>query len=157
MAKVSEKSDRKIIALNKKARFNYELLENYEAGLVLTGNEIKAIRQGNITLNEAYVRVQDGELWLVGAHITEYSHSSERDYNPTRKRKLLMKRTEINRLQGRVDQKGLTIVPVSIYLKDGYAKLEVALAKGKDAPDKRKTLIEREQKRTMERLTKRVR
>jgi SsrA-binding protein len=157
MAQDSKKSERKIIALNKKARFNYEILETYEAGLVLTGNEIKAIRQAKITLNEAYVRAQDGELWLVGAHITEYSHSSERDYNPTRKRKLLMKRAEINRLKGRVEQKGLTIVPVSIYLKNGYAKLEVALARGKDAPDKRKTLIEREQKRTMERLTKRVR
>lgn len=145
----------KIVAKNKKARFNYEILEKFEAGLVLSGNEIKSIRLGKINLSESYVNPKKGELWLENAYINEYSHSSEKFYNPTRSRKLLMHRQEINKLTGRVEKKGLTIVTLSIYLKKGKAKLEVALARGKNAPDKRKTSKERELKREAERAMKR--
>lgn len=145
----------KVISVNKKARHDYEILETFEAGLVLTGSEIKSIRAGKVNLREAYVRPQAAELWLIGAHISEYSHSSEREYNPTRSRKLLMHTREILRLQGRVEMKGHTIVPLKIYLKRGFAKLEVALARGKHAPDKRAAIKEREQKLEAERALKR--
>lgn len=151
----SKKPAIKIIALNKKAKFNYEILEKFEAGIVLSGNEIKSIRLGKINLSESYISPKNGELWLENAYINEYSHSSEKHYSPTRKRKLLMHRQEINKLTGRVEKKGLTIVPLSIYLKKGMAKLEVALARGKNAPDKRKTIKERELKREAERAMKR--
>ena len=120
----------KVIVNNKKARFNYHFIETYEAGIVLTGAEIKSIRAGHITLNEAYVRVDQGELYLIGSHINEYSHNSSPNYNPTRSRKLLMHRTEIKKLNGQINEKGYTIVPTHLYLKKGRAKLGVALAKG---------------------------
>lgn len=152
--KQAAESGVKVLIVNKKARFNYHLLETFEAGIVLTGNEIKAVRAGQINLSEAYIRPDAGELFLIGAHITEYSHSSEKSYNPTRTRKLLMHKKEIMKLQGRVNEKGLTVVPVKIYLKRGRAKLEIALAKGKDAPDKRQTIKEREHKKQAERAIK---
>lgn len=145
---------KKIIHLNKKARFNYEILEKFEAGIVLTGAEIKSIRQGKISLGEAYIRPFNGELFLINAHIAEYSHSAQTKYDPQRQRKLLMHKQEINKLQGRVEQKGLTIVPVQVYLKNGRAKIEIALARGKDAPDKRRTIQERELKREAQRALK---
>lgn len=144
----------KVITVNRKAGFQYHLLEKFEAGIVLNGDEIKSIREGGASLGEAYIRPYGGELWLLGAHIAEYSHSSRTDYDPVRRRKLLMHRHEIEKLQGRVEQKGLTIVPVRLYLKRGKAKLELALAKGKDNPDKRKSIQDRQKKREAERAMK---
>lgn len=147
----------KVIADNKKARFNYHLEEKFEVGIVLLGCEVKSIKNNQINLAESYVRVDSGEMFLVGAHIPEYSHSSAHDYKPTRPRKLLMQKRQIMKLQGKVQQKGLTLVPVKIYLKHGLIKLEIALAKGKDSPDKRKTVQERDLKRRAERAMKNVR
>ncbi len=144
----------KVIAQNKKARFEYHFIETFEVGIVLTGDEIKSIRASQITLTEAYVRAIEGELFLIGSHIAPYSHSSAREYNPTRSRKLLMQKKQIIKLQVQVTQKGLTIVPVQIYLKKSLAKLTIALAKGKDAPDKRRTVQDRELKKRAERAVK---
>ncbi|MCL4128812.1 UNVERIFIED_CONTAM: hypothetical protein GTU68_063676 [Idotea baltica] len=154
MSASKPKKTNNTLAYNKKAKFSYELYERFEAGLVLTGNEIKSIRLGKINLAESFIKVQKGELWLANAHVNEYSHSSEKQYNPTRPRKLLMHKAQINKLQGTVDKKGLTIVAISVYLKKGRAKLEIALAKGKNAPDKRKTTKDRELKKQAERAMK---
>lgn len=148
-------SDIRVVTVNKKARFSFHILEVFEAGIVLTGNEIKSVRLGQINLREAYVRPQNGELFLVGANIKEYAFSSAWDYDPVRTRKLLMHKSEINRLRGRVEAKGNTIVPLEVYLKKGRAKLKIGLAKGKDAPDKRKTILDREKKIEAERAMKR--
>lgn len=150
----AEPSNIKIIAVNKKARFNYNLLERFEAGIVLSGAEIKSIRAGHISLVESYVRPHDGELFLLNANITEYSHSSDSNYEPQRKRKLLMHKQEIKKLTGRVEAQGCTIVPVKLYLKKGRAKLEIALAKGKAGPDKRHAIKDRELKVEAERAMK---
>ena len=136
----------KIICVNKKARFNYHILEKFEAGLVLTGPEIKSIRKGEVNIEQSYITPHNGELFLVGAHIKPYQFSADPDYDPIRRRKLLMHKHEINKLAARVEQKGLTIVPLQLHFRRGYAKLEIALAKGKDAPDKRRTIKEREGK-----------
>ena len=144
-----------VIANNKRARFDYEIIENFEAGLVLTGSEIKSIRLGGISINEAYVRPKNDELWLLGCHIKEYAFSQDSGYDPIKPRKLLMHKREINKLRGRVEQKGLTIVPLQVYLKRGRAKLEIGLARGKNAPDKRHSLMDRERKRDAERAMKR--
>lgn len=144
----------KIISENRKARFNYHILETFEAGIVLTGAEIKSIRQGHITLAESYVRPEGEEIFLVNAHIDPYAFNSEKDYDPVRKRKLLLKRHEIDKLRGRVEAKGLTLVALKIYLKRGRAKIEIALAKGKNAPDKRNTIRERQSNREVARAIK---
>ena len=155
MGKKKKKTASNVLCENRKARFNYHLLEKFEAGIVLTGAEIKSIRNGGMSLAESYVRVDNGELFLVGAHIAPYAHMDQKDYNPTRKRKLLMNKYEIEKIRGKVDQKGMTIAAVKVYLKRGFAKLEIALAKGKDAPDKRQTIKEREAKKEAERAMKR--
>ncbi len=141
----------KIVATNRKARFQYFLLETYEAGIVLRGSEIKSIRAGQISLNEAYVRVEDGEVWLVDAHIAPYKQASHFNHEPRRRRKLLLTRKEIARLTRLVQEKGVTIVPTKVYLKDGLAKVEIAVAKGKKKYDKRAAIAERDAKREMER------
>lgn len=147
-------SGEKLIIQNKKARFDYHILETFEAGLVLTGAEIKSVRMGEISIAESYIRPEKGEIFLLAAHIKPYSFNADKDYDPTRKRKLLMHKHEIEKLKGRVEQKGLTIVPLRMYLKRGRAKLEIALAKGKDAPDKRQSVKERESKRELARALK---
>jgi SsrA-binding protein len=149
-----EATGKKIMVVNRKARFDYHIVEVFEAGLVLTGQEIKSIRAGGASLAESYIRPKHSELFLVGCHIQLYSHSGLREYDPVRDRKLLMHRSEIDKLRGKVESKGFTLVPLSLYLKDGYAKLEVALAKGKAAPDKRDATKEREAQRDMARAIK---
>lgn len=145
----------KIISENRKARFHYELLEKFEAGMVLTGAEIKAIRESGISLQESFIRPAQGELLLLNAHIKPYTHAAgDKEYNPTRTRKLLMHKKEILLLQGKVEQKGLTIIPIKVYLKKGKAKLELALARGKAGPDKRSDIKERETKRELARAMK---
>lgn len=144
-------SGKKILVVNKKARFDYHIIEVFEAGIMLTGAEIKSVRLGKVSLSESYVRPQNDSLYLIGANITQYSHDPSKTYDPVRARKLLLHKQQIDKLRGRVEVKGLTIVPLQIYLKRGYAKLEIALAKGKDAPDKRQSVKERESKRELAR------
>jgi SsrA-binding protein len=141
----------KIITENRKARFDYHILESFEAGLVLTGAEIKSIRTGEITVNEAYVRPQGSELFLLNAYIKPYAHSGDKEYDPRRPRKLLLHRKEIAKLTRELETKGTTIVPLRIYLKGGRAKIEIALGKGKAAPDKRQDIKKREADREVAR------
>lgn len=159
MKKSPDQEGRKVVCVNRKARFDYHILETFEAGIVLTGPEIKSIRQGGISLAESYVSPYGDELFLLGAHIKPYSFSAQADYDPVRKRKLLLNRHEIEVLRTRVERKGLTIVPLQLHLKRGRAKLEIALAKGKAAPDKRDTIkrreADREARRAMSEKTKR--
>lgn len=136
-----------VITTNKKASHDYEILERYEAGIVLTGTEVKSIRAGRINLKDSYARVIEGELWLEGCHISPYSHGNLNNHEPERRRKLLLHRREIARLIGATTREGLTLVPLRVYLKRGKVKVELGLAKGKKAHDKRETL----RRRTIER------
>jgi SsrA-binding protein len=144
----------KLIVDNRKARFDYELLERVEAGLVLTGTEVKSLRDGRATLGQAYADIRDGEAWLHGAEIAVYDQGNRANHDPTRTRKLLLHRREIDRLYGQVREKGLTLVPTRLYFKEGRVKIEIALARGKDTIDKRRTLADRDAKRQMERAMK---
>ncbi|GAB4535316.1 MAG: SsrA-binding protein SmpB [Anaerolineales bacterium] len=145
----------KVVATNRKARFEYFLLETFEAGMVLQGSEIKSIRAGQISLNEAYVRIEDDEVWLVESHIAPYGQASYFNHDPKRRRKLLLNRKEIAHMARAVQEKGITIVPTQVYLKDGRAKIEIALAKGKKTYDKRAAIAERDAQREMERHSRR--
>lgn len=142
---------KKIIAQNRKAKFEYELLALFEAGLVLQGTEIKAIRNHQVNLQRSYVQVSHGELWLMEAHITEYVHANRDNHDPVRPRKLLLHRREMFRIMDQLQQKGLTCVPTMLYLKDGRAKVEIALARGKKLHDKRDSVSKRESDRQVER------
>jgi len=142
---------KKIVAQNKRANFEYELLTKYEAGLALLGTEIKSIRNNQVSLQRSYIQARDGELWLVEAHIAEYKHGNRENHDPVRPRKLLLKRREINHILDSLQQKGLTCVPTMLYLKDGRAKVEIALARGKKLHDKRDSLSKRDTERQVER------
>lgn len=133
-----------LIADNRKAGFDYHILETFEAGVVLLGTEIKSMREAGISLRESFCRVKDGEIYLWNAHIAPYSHRGSADHDATRTRKLLLKRQEINKLIGRTVEKGLTLVPLRVYLKRGRAKVAIALARGKNVRDKRETIKRRE-------------
>lgn len=141
----------KLIADNRRARHDYELLDRVEAGLQLTGTEVKALRDGRIQLGQAYAEIRAGEAWLVGASIAEYAQGNIANHVPDRDRKLLLHRGEIDSLYGKVREKGLTLVPTRMYFKDGRVKLELALARGKDRGDKRRALAERDARRQVER------
>lgn len=141
----------KIVAKNKKARFEYHLLDFYEAGLVLTGTEIKSVRAHQVSLQRSFVQPKNGELWLMEAHIAEYKHGNRENHDPTRPRKLLLHRREINKILDELAQKGVTLVPTQMYLKNGRAKIEVALARGKKLYDKRADMAKRDAKRQVER------
>ncbi|HSG45143.1 MAG TPA: SsrA-binding protein SmpB [Anaerolineales bacterium] len=144
--------DIKVVATNRKASFEYFLLEKFEAGLSLQGSEIKSIRAGQVSIKEAYVDVQDGkEAWLVEAHIAPYAQANQFNHEPRRKRKLLLHKKEIKELWNNVRIKGMTIVPLRVYLKNGRAKIEIALAKGKKAYDKRASIAKRDAQRSTER------
>jgi SsrA-binding protein len=144
----------KLIAENRRARHDYHLLERFEAGLVLTGTEVKSLREGQANLRRAYGDVRDGELWLVGAHISTYEQGSMGQHDPDRDRKLLLHRREIDSLIGKVQEKGLTIVPTRLYFKNGRAKVELAVARGKEVRDKRRDIAKREADRQIERALK---
>jgi SsrA-binding protein len=144
----------KIIATNRKAKFEYFLLEHYEAGIALKGSEIKSIRAGQISITEAYVQVNGSNAWLVNANISPYDPASRENHDPIRNRRLLLNRREINEIVEGIQKKGLTVIPVEIYLKDGLAKLNIALAKGKKLYDKRNTIAEREIQREIKRTSK---
>jgi SsrA-binding protein len=145
----------KVIATNRKAFHNYHVGDSVEAGVELTGSEIKSVRIGRVNLGDAYVRPENGELWLLNAHIARYDASSYLNHEPTRPRKLLLHRKEINTLSGKVAEKGLTLVPVRLYIKGHLAKVEIALAKGKKLYDKRESISRRELDRELDRTTKR--
>ncbi|HZQ64864.1 MAG TPA: SsrA-binding protein SmpB [Gaiellaceae bacterium] len=144
----------KLIAENRRARHDYHLLERFEAGLVLTGTEVKSLRNGGANLQRAYADVRGSEVWLVGSHIAPYEQASVGSHDPDRDRKLLLHRGEIASLIGKVREKGLTLVPTRLYFSDGRAKVELALARGKEQRDKRSDLAKREADRQIERALK---
>jgi SsrA-binding protein len=144
----------KIVATNRKARFEYEIHDTVEAGLVLVGTEIKSIRAGQVSLDEGFVLFEGSEAWLVNVHIAAYEPAGRQGHEPRRKRKLLLHRREILRLHSRVQEKGYTLVPTRLYLKEGRAKLEIALAKGKKLYDKREAIAKRDTARQIERALK---
>ena len=144
----------KLIAENRRARHEYHLLERYEAGLVLTGTEVKSLRDGKAILQRAFGDLREGELYLVGAHIPEYTQGNVQNHDPDRDRKLLLHRRELDQLVGKVQEKGLTLVPTRLYWKDGRAKVELALARGKDLRDKRRDIADRDARRQIERALK---
>ena len=142
---------KKLIAQNKKGRHDYFIDEVFEAGLVLMGTEVKSLRAGRATLTDGYAVVEDGELWLSGVHIPEYNEGSWTNHEPRRKRKLLMSKREISKLIGTLKEGGMTLIPLSLYFKDGKAKVEMGLARGKKAHDKRATLMEKQASREVDR------
>jgi SsrA-binding protein len=144
----------KLIADNRRARHDYHLLERFEAGIVLTGTEVKSLRNGRASLQQAFGVVRDGEVWLVGAHISPYEQASVGAHDPDRDRKLLLHGREIASLIGKVQERGLTLVPTRLYFRDGRAKVELALARGKEQRDKRRELAKREADRQIERALK---
>ena len=144
----------KTVAVNRRARHEYAVDETLEAGLVLSGTEIKSIRAGRVNLAEAYARIEHGEAWLIGAHIARYEQGNRNNHEPTRTRKLLMHRDQIAELIGRTQAKGYTLVPLKLYIRNGMAKLELGVARGKKAYDKRRTIAERDMRRELERATK---
>src|SRR5436305_13978024 len=139
-----ERGGIKILGENRSAAHNYNLLERYEAGMVLTGTEVKAAKNGKVQLKESYAEVNEGEAWLINAHITEYSHGNIMNHAPVRKRKLLLHRSEIDKLRAETREKGLSIIPTKLYLKAGRIKLEIAVAKGKKFHDKQEAIKARE-------------
>jgi SsrA-binding protein len=142
------------LATNRQARFRYELLDKWEAGLVLQGSEVKSLRDGKVNLKDSYAVVRDGELWLHGTHIAPYGPAAGQGHDPERPRKLLLHRREIERLIGKTQERGLTLVPTRIYFSGANAKVEIALAKGKEQRDKRDVIRERELRREMDRALK---
>lgn len=142
------------IATNKKARFEYEILETLEAGLVLVGTEVKSIRQKKVSIGEAYARIKNGEAFLVGMNVAVYEMGNRFNHDPVRERKLLLHRQEIKRLTGKLQEKGLTLIPLKMYLKNGKVKLLLGLGKGKARYDKRKTIQKRESDRELQRIIK---
>lgn len=141
----------KVVAQNKKARHDYEIEETYEAGLVLTGTEIKSIRRGKVNLRDSYARIKDGEVFLLNMHISPYEQGNRFNHDPLRTRKLLLHKREINKLIGLTKEKGYTLVPLKIYLKNGLAKVDLAVAKGKKLYDKREAMKKRDAQREIER------
>jgi len=144
-------SGRKLVAQNRKARHDYAILDTYEAGVVLTGTEVKSLRAGRASLADAFASIKDGEVWLQGVHIPEYTQGTWTNHAPRRERKLLLHRDEINRLIGKTRESGLTLVPLQLYFRDGKVKVELALARGKRSYDKRQDLARRDANREMSR------
>ncbi|NBM20069.1 SsrA-binding protein SmpB [Streptomyces sp. GC420] len=154
---MAKEKGRKLIAQNKKARHDYHILDTYEAGLVLTGTEVKSLRQGRASLVDGFVQLDDHEAWLHNVHVPEYSQGTWTNHSARRKRKLLLHREEIDKLAAKSQETGHTIVPLALYFKDGRAKVEIALARGKKEYDKRQTLREKQDRREAERVISAVR
>ncbi|MFF8031215.1 MULTISPECIES: SsrA-binding protein SmpB [unclassified Streptomyces] len=154
---MAKEKGRKLIAQNKKARHDYLIIDTYEAGLVLTGTEVKSLRQGRASLADGFVQLDDHEAWLHNVHVPEYSQGTWTNHSARRKRKLLLHRAEIDKLESKSQETGHTIVPLALYFKDGRAKVEIALAKGKKEYDKRQTLREKQDRRETERAVSAVR
>ena len=147
-----KESGLKVVATNRKARHDYHIMDTYEAGLVLMGTEVKSLRAGRATLTDGFASVDDGEIWLRGVHIPEYDLGTWTNHEPRRARKLLMRKDEIRRIIKTTKESGLTLIPLSLYFKDGYAKVEIALARGRKSYDKRQAIAERESKRETARV-----
>ncbi|CAM5478117.1 SsrA-binding protein SmpB [Streptomyces purpurascens] len=154
---MAKEKGRKMIAQNKKARHDYLVIDTYEAGLVLTGTEVKSLRQGRASLADGFVQIDGHEAWLHNVHVPEYSQGTWTNHSARRKRKLLLHRLEIEKLESKSQETGHTIVPLALYFKDGRAKIEIALAKGKKEYDKRQTLREKQDRRETERAVSAVR
>jgi SsrA-binding protein len=148
---MAKETGRKLIAQNKKARHDYHILDTYEAGLVLTGTEVKSLRQGRASLVDGFAQLDGGEAWLHNVHIPEYTQGTWTNHTARRKRKMLLHRAEIDKLRQKYDETGHTIVPLALYFKDGRAKVEIAVAKGKKEYDKRQTLREKQDRRETDR------
>jgi SsrA-binding protein len=148
---MAEASQRVSIS-NRKARHDYFIVEAFEAGIILTGTEVKSIRKGNANLQDSYAELRGGEVWLEGMHINPYEHGSIYNHDPRRKRKLLLQKKQIRKMIGTLKEKGLTLIPLSVYFKGPYAKIELALARGKKSYDKREAIAKRESDRTIARL-----
>jgi len=144
----------KNITVNRKARHEYSILQTFEAGIVLVGTEVKSLRQGKANLVDSYGKLKEGEVWLINLHISEYSLGNINNHDPRRERKLLLKRSEIRKLIGKTKEKGLTLVPLRLYFKNGKVKVELALAKGKKVYDKRKDIAKKDFQREQERRIK---
>ena len=142
-------ADDRVVATNRKAFHNFTILESYEAGLVLRGTEVKSLREAQVNFKDCYASVDNNEAWLIGCHISPYHHGSDANHDPERKRKLLLHRREIGRLLGKVAERGLTLIPLRLYFKNGRAKVELGLARGKKLHDKRATIRERDERREM--------
>lgn len=151
MARKVEEKGIKVVASNRRARHEYEILESWEAGLVLQGTEVKALREGRVNLGDAFGEVRDGEGWIVKMHIGPYEQGNRENHEPFRRRKLLLHRREIRRILPKLEEKGLTLVPLRLYFRDGRAKLELGLARGKKLHDKRESEREREDQREIDR------
>lgn len=148
-------SESKVVATNRRARHDYHIEETYEAGMVLTGTEVKSIRQGRLNLKDSFARIEKGEVFLYNMHVSPYSHGNRWNHEPTRTRKLLLRRDEIRRLVGKVQQQGLTLVPLKVYFTPrGHAKVELALARGKKLWDKRESIARRDAEREAQRASK---
>lgn len=147
----------KIVTRNKKAYHDYQILEKIEAGVVLAGSEVKSLREGRCNLKDSYARIRSGEVWLIGTHISPYRDASFMNHEPERERKLLLHKQEIRRIHRKVQEKGITLIPLRIYFKQGMAKVEIGLATGKRQYDKRKEIAQREQEREMKRVEKKYR
>ena len=147
----------KVVASNRRAGFDYQIEDSWEAGLVLTGSEVKSLREGNVNLSDAYAQPRGDELFLVNCRIGEYKQAAHFGHAPLRDRKLLMTRAEIDRIRGKVEQRGYTLVPIRVYFRDGWAKVEIGLGKGRAHEDRRGVIAERESKREMDRALSRSR
>jgi SsrA-binding protein len=147
----------KVVATNRRARFDYQIEDSWEAGLVLTGSEVKSLREANVNLSDAYAMPRGGELFLVNCRIGEYKQAAHFGHEPLRDRKILMNRAELDRIKGKVDQRGYTLIPLRLYFKAGWAKVELGLAKGRAHEDRRDAIAERESKREMDRAMARSR
>jgi SsrA-binding protein len=148
---MAAKEEIKLITQNRKARHDYTVLDTLEAGIVLQGTEVKSLRQGRVNLKDSFARVDGGEMWLYHMHISPYDQGNRYNHDPTRRRKLLLHRREINRLVGRVQERGLTLIPLRVYLRGGKAKVELALARGKREYDRRHDIAKRDEERDMAR------
>jgi SsrA-binding protein len=147
----TESGGRKIVANNRRARYEYDIEDTIEAGLVLTGTEIKSIRAGHVQLQDSYARIEEGEAFLYNMHVASYEQGNRTNVEQTRTRKLLLHRAEINRLYAKATERGLTLIPLNVYLRNGFAKIEIGVAKGRKLHDKREAIAEREAKREQER------
>jgi SsrA-binding protein len=154
---VAREQGRKVIARNRRARFDYRIEDTYEAGLVLTGTEVKSLRAGRASLTDGFAQISDGEVWLHNVHIPQYTQGTWTNHEPRRTRKLLLHRKEIEKLSSRTAEQGLTLVPLSLYFKDGKAKVELGLGRGKRTYDKRHDLASRDAAREMDRAVRRRR
>lgn len=152
---MSKNNEHKLLADNRKAFHDYEILEKYTAGIVLTGTEIKSVRKGSVNLKDGFARIEDGELWLYNVHISPFENGNRYNHEPLRTRKLLLKKQEINKLIGKLKESGLTLVPINMHLEHGFAKVEIGLAKGKTLHDKRETISKKTAKREIEKAMKR--